>query len=76
MPWIEPYVAVDRDGNVYITDLTTQTIHRFDRDGKSVSQVGGPASLNGPKGIVISADGFAFVTDSRNHRVLKVRIPK
>lgn len=76
LPWIEPYVAVDSTGNVFITDLTTQTIHRFDRDGKSVIQAGGASSLNGPKGITISADGTLFIADSRNHRVIKARITK
>jgi len=80
LPWIEPYVAVDNQGNVYITDSTTNTVHKLSPDGKTAVQAGGSGTtrnqLNKPKGIAVAADGTLLIADSMNHRVLKARMPK
>ncbi|RJP20449.1 MAG: TIGR03663 family protein [Candidatus Omnitrophota bacterium] len=78
MLWIEPYVAVDQQGNVYVSDSTTHMIFRFDRLGKQVAKWGGfgtgPGNLNGPKGIAVDSKGFLYIADSMNHRVIKTRM--
>lgn len=74
---IEPYVAVDNAGFVYVTDSTSHTIHRFDPEGRSVALAGGRGSgrgqLTGPKGITIDAQGNLYIADSGNHRIVKAR---
>jgi len=76
--WIEPYVAVDKKGFVYITDSTSNTVHRLDPTGQSVVRGGGkgrrPGNLSGPKGITIDSQGNLYIADSHNHRVIKARI--
>ncbi len=78
IPWIEPYVAVDRQGNVYVTDSTSHTIHRFDQLGQQVVLGGGKGTGNGylnrPKGIAVDVQGNLYIADSNNHRVLKARL--
>lgn len=77
--WIEPYVAVDLQGNIYVTDSTTNSIYRFDAAGSRVTIGGGRnfanGGLNGPKGITVDSQGNIYVADSRNHRLLKLRFP-
>ncbi len=77
--WIEPYVAVDAKGFVYVSDSTTNTIHRFEPGGRAVAQAGGegnaPGQLRGPKGIAVDSQGNLYIADSYNHRVVKARFP-
>ncbi|MGC9326281.1 MAG: flippase activity-associated protein Agl23 [Candidatus Hinthialibacter sp.] len=75
LPWVEPYVAVDARGFVYVTDSTKNTVHRFDPTGANVVQFGGSGAaahqLRGPKGIAIDAQGHLYIADSQNHRIVK-----
>jgi DNA-binding beta-propeller fold protein YncE len=61
-------VAVDHDGNVYVTDTFNNRIEIFDADGKFISAFGGngdgPADLERPKGIAIDCDGHIWVVDA------------
>ncbi len=76
--WIEPYVTVDRQRNVYVSDSTTHTIFRYDWMGQQVAKGGGfgstPGSLNRPKGIAVDAQGNLYIADSFNHRVVKAKM--
>lgn len=77
VPWIEPYVAVSEDGFVYITDSTNGMIHCFNPTGTNVIQYGGSANqgaLNKPKGITVDREGYLYIADSFNHRVVKAQI--
>ena len=66
-------IALDSQGNVYVTDEWLNRITIFDKDGELLGSWGkfgsGDGELDRPAGIAISADGVLFVTDSRNHRV-------
>ncbi len=77
--WIEPYVALDRQGNIYVTDSTTNSVYRFNRNGNNVTVGGGRAFANGgmnaPKGIAVDAQNNIYIADSNNHRILKVKFP-
>jgi len=66
-------VAVDHDGNVYVTDTFNNRVEIFDADGGFVSTFGkngdGPQDFERPKGIAIDCDGHIWVADSAQDRV-------
>jgi DNA-binding beta-propeller fold protein YncE len=68
-------IALDSQGQVYITDEWLNRISMFTKDGTYMHKWGKPGSgdgeLHGPAGLTISKDGTMFVVDSRNHRVQK-----
>ncbi len=61
-------VAVDDDGNVYVTDTFNNRVEIFDADGKFISMFGkngdGPGDLERPKGIAVDSDGHIWVVDA------------
>ena len=66
-------VAVDKDNNIYVTDVESHRLSKFNSDGKLVKSVGGKGNKIGhfdyPHGIALSTDGKLFVCDSSNHRI-------
>lgn len=66
-------VALDKGGNVYVSDDWQNRIAIFDKDGAFLGQWGTPGSgkgeLNGPSGLAFDKDDNLFVVDSRNHRI-------
>jgi sugar lactone lactonase YvrE len=66
-------VAVDGDGNVYVTDTLNNRVEIFDADGKFISQFGkagdGPGYFARPKGIAVDSDGHIWVADSMQDRL-------
>lgn len=71
--WIEPYVALNRQGYVHVTDSTTNSIYRFDPSGNSVTV--GRIGLNRPKGIAVDSQNNIYVADSGNNRIVKLKFP-
>ena len=69
-PW---GIAVDGQGDVFVTDTANQRIQKFDRDGNFITQWGGFGNSQGhfnfPYGIGIDAKGCVFAVDSGNMRV-------
>ncbi len=65
--------AVDKDGNVYVTDTFNNRVEIFDADGEFISTFGkngdGPADLERPKGIAIDCDGHIWVVDAAQNLV-------
>jgi DNA-binding beta-propeller fold protein YncE len=61
-------VAVDKDGNVYVTDTFNDRVEIFDADGGFISAFGkngdGPADFERPKGIAVDCDGHIWVADA------------
>lgn len=66
-------VAVDKDGNVYVTDTLNNRVEIFDPDGKFISMFGknndGPAGFTRPKGIAVDSDKNIWVMDAYQDRL-------
>jgi DNA-binding beta-propeller fold protein YncE len=66
-------VAVDNDGDVYVTDTMNNRVEIFDADGKFISEFGkhgdGPGYFARPKGIAVDSDGHIWVADEYQDRV-------
>lgn len=66
-------VAVDQDGNVYVTDTLNNRVEIFDADGSFLSTFGkngdGPGYFARPKGIAVDGDGHIWVADEVQDRL-------
>ncbi len=66
-------VAVDEDGNLYVTDTWNDRVEVFDPDGKFIRTFGkngdGPGRFARPKGIAIDSDGHIWVADAVQNRL-------
>ncbi len=69
-PW---GIAVDGQGDVFVTDTGNHRVEKFDREGNFITQWGGfggrDGQFNFPYGIAIDAKGSVFVIDSGSTRV-------
>jgi sugar lactone lactonase YvrE len=76
-------IAIDDDGNVYVSDLENQAIRKVDPDGNVSTLAGGngaglrdgppgEAQFSSPGGLAIGPDGFIYVADAGNHRIRRV----
>ena len=68
-------IALDPDGNVYVSDEWLHRITIFDRKGNFLAKWGslGPedGELHGPSGLAFDNKGYLYVSDSQNNRVQK-----
>ena len=66
-------VALDSDGNVYVTDTLNNRVEIFDADGTFISLFGkhgdGPGYFARPKGIAVDSDGHIWVADEMQDRL-------
>ncbi len=66
-------VALDGEGNVYVTDTLNNRVEIFDADGAYISEFGkhgdGPGYFARPKGIAVDGDGHIWVTDQMEDRL-------
>jgi DNA-binding beta-propeller fold protein YncE len=65
--------AVDKDGNLYVTDTWNDRVEVFDADGGFIRAFGkngdGPGKFARPKGIGIDSDGHVWVADAVQDRL-------
>ena len=68
-------IAVDAQGNVYVSDTGNKRVLKFGPNGEPIAQYGGIGSENGQfleqVGIVIDKQGNIFVADTWNRRIQK-----
>jgi uncharacterized protein (TIGR03663 family) len=68
-------IAIDGQGNVYVTDTGNKRIQKFTSDGTFVASIGGPGAgagfFNEPVGLAFDQTGNLFVADAWNQRVQK-----
>jgi DNA-binding beta-propeller fold protein YncE len=66
-------VAVDKDGDLYVTDTLNNRVEIFDAEGSFISEFGksgdGPGRFARPKGIAVDCDGHIWVVDEVQSRV-------
>ena len=66
-------VAVDKDGNLYVSDTFNDRVEIFDADGNFIRAFGkagdGPGYFARPKGIAVDSDGHVWVADAVQDRV-------
>jgi DNA-binding beta-propeller fold protein YncE len=80
------HLCLDHDGGVIIADTENHAIRKYSpRDGtivrlagtgtRGTAGVGGPAEkveLNQPHGVYVHASGDLYISDSSNHRILRI----
>ena len=66
-------IAIDAEGNLYVTDTGNKRVQKFAPDGTFLAQYGGagvePGQFDEPVGIAIGPDGSIYVADTWNQRV-------
>jgi len=80
------HLCVDKQGNVIIADAENHLVRKYSpRDGSTVTiagtgqkgdhiEPGDPlkTQLNRPHGVFVHPSGVLYITDSYNHRILKM----
>lgn len=72
------YVAVNRHGDIHITEFHSHCVKVFDREGQYIRMFGnhgaGNGQFNAPTGIAIDNDGCILVADWGNSRIQVHRV--
>ncbi|WP_129670388.1 flippase activity-associated protein Agl23 [Candidatus Chloroploca sp. Khr17] len=75
----DPSIAVSAESTVFVSVPTSNQVLAFNLRGDPLLRWGGPgedlASLNGPSGMAVDADGGVWVTDRLSGRVLYFVLP-
>jgi DNA-binding beta-propeller fold protein YncE len=75
----KPFLSLDAENNVYITDPDGYRVLIFDARGEFLRGWGAPSSgVDGfgiPAGIAVDADGKVWVTDAENNFALRFTLP-
>jgi DNA-binding beta-propeller fold protein YncE len=69
-------IAVDRNGNLLVSDTNNGRIEKFSPTGTFLDIIGtkgsGQGQLGAPNGIAVDSTGNMYVADASNHRVQKL----
>ncbi|CAF1368653.1 unnamed protein product [Adineta steineri] len=68
-------IYVDTDLSLYVADYTNNRIQLFSLNqlnGITIVGTGAPSTINlsGPSGVTLDADGYLFITDTSNQRII------
>ena len=76
----KPFIAVNAEGHVFVTDPEQYRVIEFTAEGKVVrtwGDLGSSLSTFGlASGIAIDEDGHIWVSDSANNRVMRFTLPQ
>ncbi len=64
-------IAIDTQGNVYISDLNNKNIQKFDSDGNFLLRFGEASRINGALGLAVDKYDNVYLISSENYYVLK-----
>jgi DNA-binding beta-propeller fold protein YncE len=75
----KPFIAVNAEDHVFITDPEGYRVIEFANTGEFVRTWGdfgiGPTEIGLASGIAVDAEGYIWVTDAGNNRILRYRLP-
>ncbi len=68
-------IDVDKEGNIYVCNMTTYSIKKFNTEGTLVASIGkrghGKGELDQPRGVAVDKEGNIYVADTRHYRIQK-----
>jgi DNA-binding beta-propeller fold protein YncE len=62
-------LALDNQGNFYVTDAVANVVEKFSPDGRKVMTIGVPGQLNGPQALTVTDRDEVIVSDTMAHTV-------
>jgi DNA-binding beta-propeller fold protein YncE len=70
--WQPLGLSFDAAGNLYVTDIgqVPHRVREFDPSGQQIRVLGEDEAMSFPNGVAVDANGFVYVTDSNNGRLL------
>ncbi|HEY6074149.1 MAG TPA: NHL repeat-containing protein, partial [Anaerolineales bacterium] len=75
----KPFIAVDQQGRVFITDPEGYRVMEFSNSGELLQVWGDYGNTDTtfglPSGVAVDPEGRVWVTDAGNHRILRFTIP-
>jgi sugar lactone lactonase YvrE len=75
----KPFIAVNEENHVFITDPEGYRVIEFTSEGEFVRTWGdfgvGPDEIGLAAGVTVDPDGFVWVTDAGNNRILRYTLP-
>ncbi len=75
----KPFIAVNNQGSVFVTDPEGYRILQFDTEGNFIRAWGdfgyGMENIGLAAAIAIDQDGHVWVTDAGNHRIMRFTLP-
>jgi DNA-binding beta-propeller fold protein YncE len=73
-PYLEPFLAVDGQGNLYATAPTGKSVLRIGPNGEIAGQKSAQdgVSLQLPTGLTVGDDGIIYVVDTQANRVVNL----
>ncbi len=67
------YTAVDKDGNVYVTDFLNFRVQKFSPEGRFLKAIGSLGdsydTLDKPKGVAVDTEGHIYIVDGAKDMV-------
>jgi len=67
-------IALDKEGNIYVSDTNNDLLHKFDAQGNLLQTFGETKKrlFNKPQGIILDKQGDILIADTNNHQIVKI----